>query len=163
LPGWNNALDRMEADLDEHHRRVVDAKARLAGYEPRLGEVFPLQGELDGKLLQIADIEADLRGPVEDQRRSPHGRHLLVGQRRELPLAGALGKAPCVLPEKASIKSNCCSGISRNAGCAPSPGRSRGDTRPRAAGCYARSPARRRQELCLIGGIEKTETDRWCR
>jgi hypothetical protein len=55
-----HALDRMEADLDEHHRRVVDAKARLAGYEPRLGEVFPLQGELDGKLLQIADIEADL-------------------------------------------------------------------------------------------------------
>jgi hypothetical protein len=34
----------------------------LAGYEPRLGEVFPLQGELDGKLLQIADIEADLAG-----------------------------------------------------------------------------------------------------
>ena len=57
-----HALDRMEADLDEHHRRVVDAKARLAGYEPRLGDVFPLQGELDGKLLQIADIEADLAG-----------------------------------------------------------------------------------------------------
>jgi D-serine dehydratase len=55
-----HALDRMEADLDEHHRRVVDAKARLAGYEPRLGEVFPLQGELDGKLVQIADIVANL-------------------------------------------------------------------------------------------------------
>ena len=43
-------------------RRVTDAKARLAGYEPRLGEVFPLQGELDGKLFQLADIEADLAG-----------------------------------------------------------------------------------------------------
>jgi hypothetical protein len=52
----------MEADLEEHRRRVTDAKARLAGYEPRLDEVFPLQGELDGKLFQLADIEADLAG-----------------------------------------------------------------------------------------------------
>jgi len=55
-----HALDRMDADLEEQRRRVTDAKARLAGYEPRLGETFPLQGELDGKLFQIADIEADL-------------------------------------------------------------------------------------------------------
>ena len=55
-----HALDRMEADLEEHRRRVTDAKVRLAGYEPRLGEVFPLQGELDGKLGQLAEIEADL-------------------------------------------------------------------------------------------------------
>ena len=52
----------METDLEEHRRRVTDAKTRLAGYEPRLGETFPLQGELDGKLFQIADIEADLAG-----------------------------------------------------------------------------------------------------
>ena len=57
-----HALDRMDTDLEEHRRRVADAKARLAGYEPRLGAVFPLQGELDGKLCQIADIEADLAG-----------------------------------------------------------------------------------------------------
>ena len=50
----------MEAELEEHRRRVADAKARLAGYEPRLGEAFPLQGELDAKLAQIAEIEADL-------------------------------------------------------------------------------------------------------
>jgi N12 class adenine-specific DNA methylase len=55
-----HALDRMDADLEEHRRRVTDAKARLAGYEPRLGEAFPLQGELDGKLFQLANIEADL-------------------------------------------------------------------------------------------------------
>jgi len=55
-----HALDRMEADLEEHRRRVTDAKVRLAGYEPRLGEVFPLQGELDVKLSQLAEIEADL-------------------------------------------------------------------------------------------------------
>ena len=55
-----HALDRMDTELEENLRRVIDAKARLAGYEPRLGESFPLQGELDGKLVQLAEIEADL-------------------------------------------------------------------------------------------------------
>jgi hypothetical protein len=55
-----HALDRMETELAEQRRRVTDAKARLAGYEPRLGETFPLQGELDAKLAQLAEIEADL-------------------------------------------------------------------------------------------------------
>jgi hypothetical protein len=50
----------MEADLEEHRRRVTDAQVRLAGYAPRLGEGFPLQGELDAKLAQLADIEVDL-------------------------------------------------------------------------------------------------------
>ena len=45
-----HALDRMDAELEEQRRRAIDAKARLAGYEPRLGETFPLQGELDDKL-----------------------------------------------------------------------------------------------------------------
>jgi hypothetical protein len=55
-----HALDRLETELEEQRRRGADAKARLAGYEPRLGEAFPLQGELDAKLAQLADIEADL-------------------------------------------------------------------------------------------------------
>ena len=50
----------METELEEQRRRVTDAKARLAGYEPRLGETFPLQGELDAKLALLAEIEADL-------------------------------------------------------------------------------------------------------
>jgi hypothetical protein len=57
-----HALDRMDADLEEQRRRITDAKARLSGYEPRLGEAFPLQGELDAKLAQLVDIEADLAG-----------------------------------------------------------------------------------------------------
>jgi hypothetical protein len=60
-----HALDRMETDLEEHRRRVIDAKARLAGYEPRLGETFPVQSELDDRLAQLADIEADLARPEE--------------------------------------------------------------------------------------------------
>ena len=55
-----HAIDRMETELGEQQRRVTDAKARLAGYVPRLGETFPLQGELDAKLAQLAEIEADL-------------------------------------------------------------------------------------------------------
>jgi hypothetical protein len=55
-----HVLDRMNAELDEQRRRVIDAQARLAGFGPRLGETFALQGELDAKLAQLADIEADL-------------------------------------------------------------------------------------------------------
>ena len=50
----------MDAELEEQRRRAIDAKARLAGYQPRLGETFPLQGELDDRLAQLAEIEADL-------------------------------------------------------------------------------------------------------
>ena len=55
-----HAIDRMDAELEEQRRRGIDAKARLAGYAPRLGETFPLQGELDDRLAQLAEIEADL-------------------------------------------------------------------------------------------------------
>ena len=47
-------------DLETQVRQRADAVARLAGYEPRLGETFPLQGELDEKLARLAEIEADL-------------------------------------------------------------------------------------------------------
>lgn len=57
-----HALDRMDGELEDHRRRAAGAKVRLAGYEPRLGEAFPLQGELDDKRAQLAGIEADLAG-----------------------------------------------------------------------------------------------------
>ena len=53
-------LDRMEAELEEQRRRAAEVRVRLAGYEPRLGEAFPLQGELDERLARLAAIEADL-------------------------------------------------------------------------------------------------------
>jgi hypothetical protein len=55
-----HALDHFEEDLETQVRQRADAIARLAGYEPRLGETFPLQGELDEKLARLAEIEADL-------------------------------------------------------------------------------------------------------
>jgi len=39
---------------------MSEAKVRLASYAPRLGETFPLQSELDDRLVQLAGIEADL-------------------------------------------------------------------------------------------------------
>jgi hypothetical protein len=55
-----HVIDRMDAEREEQRRRGIEAKARLAGYQPRLGETFPLQGELDDRLAQLAGIEADL-------------------------------------------------------------------------------------------------------
>ena len=55
-----HALDHFETDLEEQTRRREDAANRLAGYEPRLGELFPLQGELNDKLARMAELEADL-------------------------------------------------------------------------------------------------------
>jgi N12 class adenine-specific DNA methylase/predicted RNA methylase len=55
-----HALDHFEEDLETQVRLRDDAIARLAGYEPRLGETFHLQGELDEKLARLAEIEADL-------------------------------------------------------------------------------------------------------
>ena len=55
-----HALDRFEEELVIEARRRDDAIVRLRGYEPRLGEAFPLQGELDDKLERMAALEADL-------------------------------------------------------------------------------------------------------
>ncbi len=53
-------LDRFEADLAEHRRRVAEAEQRLPGYQRRLGEGFGLQEELDSKRAELAALEVDL-------------------------------------------------------------------------------------------------------
>jgi len=70
-------LDHMEAERDEQRRHAGEAATRLAGYEPRLGETFPLQSELDHRLARLAEIEADLArtenvtgGTAEPQRKA---------------------------------------------------------------------------------------------
>ena len=55
-------IDHFEDGLQEHTRRRDDAIARLRGYEPRLGEAFQLQGELDDKLARMAALQQDLAG-----------------------------------------------------------------------------------------------------
>ena len=53
-------LDRFEADLAEHRRRVAEAEQRLPGYQRRLGEGFGLQEELDAKRAELIALEVDL-------------------------------------------------------------------------------------------------------
>ena len=53
-------LDRFEAELAEHRRRVTEAEARLPGYRRRLGEGFDLQEELDAKRVELKALEDDL-------------------------------------------------------------------------------------------------------
>ena len=65
-------LDRFEADLAEHRRRVAEAEGRLPGYRRRLGEGFGLQEELDAKREELAALEMDLEanakaGAEEDE------------------------------------------------------------------------------------------------
>jgi hypothetical protein len=50
----------MDVELEEQRRRGIEARGRLDGYQPRLGETFPLQGELDDRLALLAEVEADL-------------------------------------------------------------------------------------------------------
>jgi N12 class adenine-specific DNA methylase/adenine-specific DNA methylase len=53
-------LERFELDLQDQQRLASDASRRLADYEARLGEAFPLQAELDSKRAELTHIEAEL-------------------------------------------------------------------------------------------------------
>jgi hypothetical protein len=55
-----HALDHFEEDLETQVRQRADAIARLAGYEPRLGETFHLQAELANTDSILADDQPDL-------------------------------------------------------------------------------------------------------
>ena len=57
-----HTLDRLPQDREDQERKAAEAARRLAGYQDRLGQPFALQGELDGKLAQLAALEADLAG-----------------------------------------------------------------------------------------------------
>jgi hypothetical protein len=76
----------------------------LAGFEQRLGETFHLQGELDGKLEQLADIEADLagaEGSVNDDRSAQ-----LQFEYRDCGLVGPLAAPRPSLPFSARCRSS---------------------------------------------------------
>jgi predicted RNase H-like nuclease (RuvC/YqgF family) len=55
-----HTLDCFEAELAERRRQLADAAQRRRGYEPRLGEAFALQSELDERRARLAELEADL-------------------------------------------------------------------------------------------------------
>ena len=53
-------LGGFETDLAARHRTIADETRRVAEFDARLGQRFPLTGELDLKRDQLAAIEADL-------------------------------------------------------------------------------------------------------
>jgi hypothetical protein len=53
-------LERFELDLQEQQQLALDATRRLADYEARLGQAFPLQAELDAKREELTRLEAEL-------------------------------------------------------------------------------------------------------
>jgi len=55
-----HALDHFEAELAEHRRTIVENTRRIADYEPRVGGVFALAGELASKMADLAALEESL-------------------------------------------------------------------------------------------------------
>lgn len=60
-----NALTKFEVELEEAEQRVTDAQRRIADFEPRLGQPFDMQDELDAKRQQLDELEASLAASSE--------------------------------------------------------------------------------------------------
>lgn len=60
-----HALSNFDGERDNYARRLVDARRRLAAYQPRVGEAFALAAELKLKRELLAEIEADLAADTE--------------------------------------------------------------------------------------------------
>jgi hypothetical protein len=58
---------RFDAELEEAQMRVAEGTRRVADYEPRLGQLFDLQGELDAKLGELREIDIALAETKEDE------------------------------------------------------------------------------------------------
>jgi N12 class adenine-specific DNA methylase/adenine-specific DNA methylase len=61
-----HALDHFDAELAEHHRSVVENTRRVSDYEPRLGGIFVLSGELALKMADMAALEDSLAQTKEE-------------------------------------------------------------------------------------------------
>jgi len=57
---------------DNYRHRLPDAQRRMVSYQPRLGEGFALEAELELKLRELAEIEKDLAATdeAEDDRQA---------------------------------------------------------------------------------------------
>ena len=55
-----HALDRFEVELAECRRGLVEQQSRITDYQPRVGLAFQLQGELEGKLAELGELEVSL-------------------------------------------------------------------------------------------------------
>jgi N12 class adenine-specific DNA methylase/adenine-specific DNA methylase len=55
-----HALSNFENERQEYRRRLIEGEKRLAAYQPRLGETFVFEGELELKRAELAEIETSL-------------------------------------------------------------------------------------------------------
>ena len=55
-----HALSNFENERQDYRRRLIEAEKRLAAYQPRLGETFAFEGELELKRAELAEIETSL-------------------------------------------------------------------------------------------------------
>ncbi|KQS95453.1 helicase-related protein [Rhizobium sp. Leaf386] len=55
-----HALSNFDGERDSYRQRLAGAQRRLASYQPRVGESFAFEAELEQKLLELAEIEKDL-------------------------------------------------------------------------------------------------------
>lgn len=55
-----HALSNFDGERDNFRHRLADAERRLVSYQPRVGEGFALQAELELKVRALAEIEKDL-------------------------------------------------------------------------------------------------------
>jgi N12 class adenine-specific DNA methylase len=58
---------RFDAELEEAEMRVTEGTRRVADYEPRLGQPFDLQGELDAKMAELREVDIALAETKEEQ------------------------------------------------------------------------------------------------
>jgi hypothetical protein len=61
-----SALGRFEAQRKDAEQRLADSTRRLADYQPRLGQKFDMEGELDAKRAELRVIDEGLANTVED-------------------------------------------------------------------------------------------------
>jgi hypothetical protein len=61
-----HALSNFEGEQDNYRCRLEDARRRVASYQPRIGETFAFEAELELKREQLADLEADLAASTDD-------------------------------------------------------------------------------------------------
>ena len=64
-----SALDRFETERAEWAGKHEKAARRLAGYEPRIGQAFELEGELAAKRKELVAIEAELAAAANGEGR----------------------------------------------------------------------------------------------
>ncbi|WP_421405380.1 N-6 DNA methylase [Agrobacterium fabrum] len=69
-----HALGAFETELNHHRARLVDARRRLASFQPRLGESFAFEAELDHKYRQLAEIEKELAASESEDNIPDDGR-----------------------------------------------------------------------------------------